>query len=189
MRELTWGDQLLRSEAEDFVTADFCRKGAAGPDAPWTRAAKSLRPPWVEFPALGRYFDVPGAIPTPALGSTNVVVLTINMPPGWDGVIRFLSWNYTGAGFVQGSGDILWTLRISGAVVEEYNRVPTEMGTIQQPRPTVIRIYENQTLEVLVSIAALAAIPIVGTQIVAYLAGWRYPRDIYGDLPPNGGRR
>ncbi len=133
-------------------------------------------PDWETFPQDAQYFDFPGVIATPALGTNDAVALTFQVPPGWDGVIRLQSWNYTGAGFVQGSGDLTFRVRKGGQFVKNYDSILTEFGTPQQPRITRILIEENQLIEYLVSVAAAAVIPVAGTFINVYSAGWFWPR-------------
>jgi hypothetical protein len=150
--------------------------GSAGmrrdPDAPreidW--------PWWLYFPVDGRYFTKNSVIGTPALGSSLTPIVSFNVPAGWDGVIRKMSWNYTGGGFVQGSGDLSWFVRIAGAMAPDYFNVLSEFGSPQQPRDTTIIVREGQLVELLVSVAVVAAIPIAGTFIIGFMDGWFVPR-------------
>jgi hypothetical protein len=134
------------------------------------------KPWWIDFPINGQYFTYPGVIDTPALGSNFTAVLSFLVPPGWDGVIRKHSWNYTGVGFVQGNGDLTFSVRVAGAMVKTYSAVQTEIGSPQQPRDTFIIVRENQLVEYLVSVDAGAGIPIAGTFIIAFADGWFRPR-------------
>ena len=175
---MTWGDQFLREQA-DQITLLNKRLRASGRVAPsvspiW--GTVSEKPAWIDPPLGTRYFHVPGVIATPALGSSLTSVLAIAMPTGWDGVVKAISQNYTGGGFVQGSGDLTWTVRVGGAVVDEYNAVATELGSVQTQVETLIFLSENQLYEHLVSVSAGAGIPIAGTQIICYARGYRWPR-------------
>ena len=156
------------------------RNGAAEPAATWGGPAVSqeIRPWWLDFPRDARYFDKNGTIATPALGSSLTSVLSFTCPPGWDGVLVAISQNYTGAGLVAGSGDLTWTIRRAGAVEVEYNAVPFELGTSQEPTETIILVHENELVEYLVSVAAGAGIPIAGTFIVCRMKGWFVPRGL-----------
>lgn len=133
------------------------------------------KPWWLDFPLDAQYFDFPGVIATPALG-TAATVLSFTVPSGWDGVIRKVSHNYTGPGFVQGSGDLVWTIRVGGAAVKNYNLITSEFGSPQQPRDTYIILRENQLVEYVVTVSATAVVPVAGTFIVVFMAGWEVPR-------------
>lgn len=134
------------------------------------------RPWWLDFPLNGQYFTYPGVIDTPALGTTLAVIQSFTVPAGWDGVIRKVSHNYTGPGFVQGSGDLAFAIRVAGAMIKNYSNILVEFGSPQQPRDTFIIVREAQLVEYLVSVDAAAAIPIAGTFINAFMDGWFVPR-------------
>jgi hypothetical protein len=151
---------------------------AAGVLSPTSRIQQEIKPWWLDFPRDGRYFDRSGIIATPALGSSLTTVLSFTAEPGWDGVIRAISQNYTGGGFVQGSGDLTWTIRRAGAVEVEYNAKAFELGDVKDPTETEIIFHENELIEYLVSVSATAGIPIAGTFIICRMKGWMKPRGL-----------
>lgn len=137
--------------------------------------ASSDRPPWVEPPAGAEPFEAVAVIATPAVGSSGVV-LSFRVPYGFDGVIRRLSHNYTGGGFVQGSGDLIWRLTRDGAAVRNFESLAVEFGSIQDPRKIdPIRIFSGQLISYVVEHAPTSGLPVAGTRIVCSLGGYFYP--------------
>jgi len=133
--------------------------------------------PWNEFPDGGQAFDYAGVIGTPAAAGAETVALSFITPYGWDGVVKRLSHNYTGGGFVPGSGDLTWRIRVGGAFVKNYEAITVEFGTTTEPRPTDgIRVFSGQLVEYIVNHAAASGLAVGGTNIICFLAGWFYPR-------------
>jgi hypothetical protein len=147
--------------------------------------SQSVFAPWIYPPPGWQSFMQVGVIPTPLndgldhivplIGSsTNGGLLT---PDGFYGIINKVSLNYTGPGFVQGSGDITWRILRDLQAVKNYNAITSEMGTPQQRLPIDgIPMIPGQNFQVVVRIAPAAAIPIAGTFIDVWLGGYFYPR-------------
>jgi len=108
--------------------------------------------PWVFPPPNFQAFDFQGAIAHPAVGSGDQVILSFTVPPGHDGVIKRISCNFSGPGFVQGSGTLVWRILANGAAIKGYDNILTELGNEQTPRPTDgILVYEGQLIQLVVS--------------------------------------
>lgn len=135
-------------------------------------------PPWVGWmPPGSQPFDVQGVIATPAIGAGATVILSLQVPSGMDGVIRRLSHNLLGPGFVQASGDVLWGITVDNAPVKNYAAISTEFGSngVQGagPRDTDgILAKSGQVYRYTVTNVAYAA---GGTQILATIGGYFYP--------------
>lgn len=135
--------------------------------------------PLVDMPPNAAPFDFPGILTTPAPGTADSVVLSFTVPTGWDGVVKALANVYTGPGFVEGSGDLIWRLRVNGQYVKNYDSIQTTLGSFEEPRKIEggIVLSSGQLVEYLVTVAAAASIPTgAGTQIVCFLRGFFYPR-------------
>lgn len=159
----------LRRAASEHAAYFSAKSGVLPPPR------ESDRPPWIEPPAGAEPFEFVAAIPTPAAGVT-AVVLQFGVPYGYDGVIRRVSHNYTGGGFVQGSGDLVWRLFRDGAAVRNFESLTIEFGSIQTPRPIdAIRIFSGQVITYEVEHSASSGLPVAGTQIVCALGGYFYP--------------
>ena len=133
--------------------------------------------PWVSLPDGAQPFDFKGIIVTPAKDGAEYNVLSVPVPFGWDGVIKAVSCNYTGGGFVQGSGDLKWRLRSNRGMVKNYDSILFELGSPSIPREVYgIRLYSGQSIEFGVVHATTSSLATAGTNIICTLAGWFYPR-------------
>lgn len=113
------------------------------------------------------------ALPTIAAGETTI--LTFIVPQGFDCIIRRLSHNFTGGGFVQGSGDIIWRILIDNAPVRNFQNMTTEKGSWDQPREIDgIRAYSGQTIRYNVVHAANAAL---AGNVICSLNGSLFPSE------------
>lgn len=133
-------------------------------------------PPWVIPPPMYRSFDIQATIATPAVGA-NGDVLTIQVPVGLTMCARGISIVYSGGGFQQGGGALVYSIRVDGAPVKGYGNILTDLGTMQpgnvQPREVWgIFAASSQTVTLNVSNVAQAG---GGTFVVATLVGYFYP--------------
>lgn len=132
--------------------------------------------PWVEPPEGFQPFDFAGVIDTPAISGplADSAVLLFTVPAGFDAVIRDLSHNVTGGGFVEGSGDLVWRLRVDNEYVRNFGRLTVQFGTVAEPRGTYgIVVKSGQTFRYLVANAGYIA---GGTKVICTARGWFYPR-------------
>jgi hypothetical protein len=97
----------------------------------------------------------------------------MTVPDGMDGVINRLSWNFTGGGFVQGSGDIQAQLFRNGAAVRNFDNMLVEKGSIGTARPiSPIRVYAGQIITLVVNHLANG---LLNGNLVGSLVGYYYP--------------
>lgn len=97
--------------------------------------------------AVPFFANNPGSVATPAWGSANQVVLaTYQCPVGWEGLLTWTMNTITGDGgaFIQGSGDVVWTLDIDNPLANPlvsahflpgYGALITTMGDLTEPWP------------------------------------------------------
>jgi hypothetical protein len=142
---------------------------------PGARPHYDVKPPWVDPPEDAEPFDFSGIIATPAAG-TSAAALTVRVPNGYSGVIRRLSHNYTGGGFVPGSGDLTWRILVDGRAVKNYDAINVEFGNPNSPRECFgIRLRSGQTVTYQVAHDAASGLPVLGTSIVVFLTGYFWP--------------
>lgn len=148
--------------------------------APSAGAPSNMNAPWVFPPEGFQGFDPVSAIPTPAIGSGDTVVLSFRVPFGWDGVIKGLIHQYSGGGYPEGSGGLIWRLLIDGRPVRNYENMLVEFGSSQQPRPIGgVRIYQSQLVTYVVNAAGGGGwLPSQQTTIICGVSGWIYPRSL-----------
>jgi hypothetical protein len=131
-----------------------------------------LLPPWYYPPVNFQAFDKQGVLVTPAIGASGIV-LTLTVPQGYASACRRLSINVVGPGFVQGSGELVFSVTVDNAPYKNYASILTEFGSVQIPRDTDgILANSGQVYRVTVLNVSYAAL---GTNIVASLGGWFYP--------------
>ncbi len=132
-------------------------------------------PEWVYPPASHEPFEYIGYVAVPALGGeANVVQFTV--PDGRNGVIVRIANNFVGAGFNEGSGDILWRIEADGASFKNFEAIPASLGNPALPSTiNSLRIFERQVITLVVRNVAIAAPG--GALSGGRLGGWFYPRN------------
>ncbi len=132
----------------------------------------TVKRPWLDMPEGGVPFDPQYSVALGVVGTT-VTVVTLVVPEGYDGVINAYSWNFTGGGFVQGSGDLVAQVLRNGAAVRNYDNILVEKGSIQTPRPiSPLRIFSNQIITLVVNHAANG---LLNGNVVGCFSGYFYP--------------
>jgi hypothetical protein len=127
--------------------------------------------PWPP-PAGSQAFDFASAIALPVV-TTSGVVLSFQVPAGFRGIIRRLSHNHEGSGFVNGSGSLVWRLLVNQSVVKNYGALVTEFGSVQLPRETDgIPLQQNDRVRYEVVNVSLG---VAGTTVICSAAGFFWP--------------
>ncbi len=168
----------------------------------WCLLAEDLRMQKIKFPPMctippeyrdclpweGQYGAIPpqavlfkpakGILtPTPAAGDQ--IVLEKKMPNGYDGWMTGVFQSYTGTGFEQGSGDILWRIQLNQRYVKDFSNNPFLMGLPIQPFPLLQGqlLLAGQTVRYIVNVPNLSGnIQVGASQIVCGLYGFAWPR-------------
>lgn len=134
--------------------------------------------PWIYPPADHEPYDLTNSIECPVADTQNTQILTFRCPYGYQGVLLGVGHRYIGAGFVEGSGAVIWSIRIAGRYPNGYGSILISMGSPEQPRPLfgAVRFYENELLEYLVTIPAGSPIATgAGNYMIGNLAGYTWP--------------
>ena len=134
--------------------------------------------PWLHMPLNGRPFHYQTAVNCPAPGSNDFSVLSFIVPPGWSAAIWGVSNLYTGAGFDQGSGDLIWRISVDGAFSPGFDSIQTTLGGINESRQLQGPIIAEggQLVNYSVSVSAGAPFPTgLAAKIVCAFDGWIYP--------------
>jgi hypothetical protein len=172
MNEVARGlTELTQLHLNLFTTTEKNNVGSWGQPQTVTPSPVVLRP-WVN-PPEGYVPFAPGlSVALPAVGSIATVV-SLTVPDGFDGVVNYWSWNFTGGGFVQGSGDISVQILRNGAPVRNFDNVLLERGTIGIPCPiSPIRIWSGQVISIVVNHVANA---LLNGFVIGNLTGYYYP--------------
>ena len=134
------------------------------------------QPPWLVMPPNAVPFQKFNSIPLPAANGNDVAVLQFAVPQGYDGVISSLVQQYTGTGFVDGSGDLKWRIRIGDRWAEDMGNMITQLGSLQSPYQIYrsgIRLRDRDAVSYVVNHATGSSL--TGGRIVCGCFGWYYP--------------
>lgn len=139
--------------------------------------------PWEDdfaaIPAQARPFRAALGIVTPVPAVGDQTVVSVRTPLGYDGVVTGLFWGYSGQGFLEGSGDILWRLKINQRYVKDLSNTPFQLGSPRLPLPMteVQQLQSGQVASVIVNVPNLSGLIQVGqSRIFAALIGFWWPR-------------
>ena len=103
------------------------------------------------LPANHIPLDASASVAMPAVGVEKDVV-SYQVQNGYDAIIKLYSCNYLAGGFVEGSGDIIWRIKIDGRPVKNFDSITTQRGSLQIPRQIYnLRVYSGQTLSLTVT--------------------------------------
>jgi hypothetical protein len=138
------------------------------------------QPPWQVMPSQGvrieKMFSLPLAAFIPFTG-TDVVLGTYVIPSGYDGAVNRFICNFSGNGFNDFEGDIIWRLLINKRYAKNLGNVTNTYGDFQTAfiiPGDAIRVISGQTLTLIANIPALS--PVNGGRVSAGIFGWTYPR-------------
>lgn len=128
---------------------------------------------WVSEPPGSVPFDEQGGIslgaPQPGV---DIPVVTMTVPYGFDGVIKYIANAPTDPAFVDFSGDLIWRILINGRPVRNFANILARKGTMAQGRIiSPIRIFSGDIVQYTVQFAAGA----LTGQVVCSLNGYLYP--------------
>lgn len=140
---------------------------------PWENEFGSL-------PAFAVPFKSIHSIPTPLPAAGDVQVTQLIVPTGYDGLLTAIFWRYNGVGFAEGSGDIVWRLRVNNRYVKDLGNVGVTLGSEVSPMPMTEgqQLQSGQAVSILVNVGA--GIPITRSTITAGLIGFFWPKGTPG---------
>jgi hypothetical protein len=164
---------------------DYCLWDDRDPASRLPRSSKCCIDPYVDYE---NFVKVPeGAIPfrkaagiaTPAPIDGDVTVLDFFVPYGYDGYINGNSHSYTGPGFVEGSGDLIWRIRVSNVYARHLGNVLVTLGSVLETHPIQdgLQLRSRARVQYIVNVPNLSGGILVGaSRIVCVLEGWFVPR-------------
>lgn len=135
--------------------------------------------PWVTPPAFAtqeRKVGISAAINTLVLNAENVL-LTYEVPLGYDMVLDTLSNYFNSTGYSDGSGQIIWRLKIDDYYAYNYGSILYKLGDLSQPYPLEgagIRIRSKSTIRYIAVVTGLGAMDVNGLILVG-ISGWIWP--------------
>lgn len=159
------GNKQLLSAYQDLATP--------GGSSPISGSLGAILRPWIDEPDGSVPFDEQFGVALPVAFGVETVVLSFQVPIGYDGVIKAISNNFLGGGFVDFSGDIRWRILADGKPIRNFSNILANKGTIAAGRIiSPIRVYSGQVINYIVN--HIANVGLVG-QVVCSLNGYIYP--------------
>jgi hypothetical protein len=146
------------------------------------RSTRLISAPWLIEPPDSESFHLAAGIVIPAVDGFFHTVVSIQCPPGRNGVLKEIANVVVGGAWSDFSGDAIWQIvrnpdggNNSGGFAERnYQDIRASLGLISSPtKISGIRIYEN---DVIAFVMKNVALPIAGEEVGALLGGYFYPR-------------
>lgn len=120
--------------------------------------SKNILDPLTSLPFNHIPLDTMGTLTLPGIGVESVV-LTYQVQFGYEAIIKLYSINYLANGFTDGSGDIIWRIKIDGRAVKNFDNITTQRGSLATPRQIYdLRVFSGQVLTLTVVHVANAAL-------------------------------
>jgi len=120
-----------------------------------------------------------GSVITPVPAPTPTTILQFVVPTGYLGIIYGVLLHYTGTGFEEGSGDIIWRVMVGNAwAAPGLGNCLFSLGTVGQclSLTDYIATNSNQRISVGVQVPNTSGnIQVGASRILATLQGWYYP--------------
>jgi len=127
------------------------------------------------IPEQGREFHKFGMIPLPLTFGVDTQILRFQVPTGYSGVVYGVLCKYTGGGYVNGSGDLLWRFQVNQRWIKSLQAVPTELGDYSgyAQLDEYFKLSSGQTVRAYGWVDP--ATGLVGGSMIAALQGWYFP--------------
>lgn len=135
--------------------------------------------PWESMPPGGQRRQPIGKIALPAVEGVETDVLVFDVPIGFDAVFVTLVCMFTGTGFVDSSGDIVYRIKQGRRYVPDYGAVEEQLGDLSTPyamEGAGIRAISGQRITITATLGTGALGRLSANNIVGALNGWIYPR-------------
>lgn len=166
----SYDDYLQRhTEQQRSITRAAWVMGSSGQLVPQADANAGI-PPWEIMPANGRPMRFETIVPAPVMGTMDYPVVSFSVPAGYTAAIKRHRHAYIGAGFNEGSGELIWRISVDGINAPGYDNMTT---TAQDEEIMgAILAQSGQLVEYTISVFG-AALP---DDILCGLRGFFYPQ-------------
>jgi len=162
-------DKMLRKMCECYSRVDWM-----GMSCPWLGLWDGASMPNGAIEYLESF-----TIVTPAAGpGVLVLVGWVDIPLGYESMIYGLTLHYTGTGFVEGSGDIIWRVLTGNRWLKGYGNSLFSRGLPSQPFPLSdhVRVKSGSRIWIGVEVPNGSGLIQVGaSNIICAVQGWHYP--------------
>jgi len=170
---------ILQAEAEiRQYTAEYCRIINGRPQPVGL-------PPYIQPPKNAVRWqpgkDATLTIPVAPAG-VDQLVFSDRMPLGYDGLIVLLSNVWNGTGFVEGSGDITWRVKLDRRFIPDYDTILVSLSNLSVTAGEIvgqgIPVYSGQLVQYFVNFAAGSENRLnPGGKTLCAISGYKWPRE------------
>lgn len=126
----------------------------------------STEPPMNSRPVVIMSAPYPN-IPAPGPANAVNVITPFQVPAGQIFVVNALAIFFVGGGFVDGSGSIIWRVKVNGAAVKGLNNLQGQLGTSASPQDLILVLRENDILTITVE-STVVTPGTTGAKVVGY---------------------
>jgi hypothetical protein len=179
-----WDRKILReAQAWNWIAAHGGLKSCCR--IPELGAPIWEQPPWEVMPSQGQEYRqmyrllASATSGGPPFDGTDTIVGQFRVPIGYDGVLTTIVTGFTGSGFVDGSGSIVWRVKIGARYAKTLGNVLFSYGSFQTALlvPGIsIRMISGQTLQLIASVPNGSPISTDASSYITMAAfGWTYP--------------
>jgi len=145
--------------------------------------------PWLQMPGGGIPFRNTFSLPTASFQASGVYTgldtlladpngnTYFQVPFGWDGVITSVINAFTGTGFQEFSGNVIWRVKVGQRFAKSLGNIINQYGSFQVPvlsPSAAIRMVSGQSVQLFGNIPSTS--PVAGGWVSAGVSGWFYPR-------------
>lgn len=131
-----------------------------------------------QMPINGQRLDQVADIALPAANSTDTLVLTYRVPQGYDGVILSLVNYWTGTGFVDGSGDLIWRIQVNENWLKNFGNIRYTLGSLQNRYPLEGAYYRIKAGDLIrYYVRHRTGSVLSGGNIITGIGGYIYPNN------------
>lgn len=140
----------------------------------WGEEAEEVPPMGPPYGAID--FNPAGQIALPLPGA-DTLIFSFRVPTGYDAIILGFYHSFTGTGFLEGSGDIVWRIRSDQRYLRDCGNMKVTMGSSRQLSTVQggLQLWSNDFVEYLVNAPNTSGLLSVGN-ILAGCHGYFWPR-------------
>ena len=165
-------EEIRKMRAIKFPPMCIMPKGLDPYQMPWDEEAGFLPKECVPF-------NRTGGVLTPTTAAGDTTILSFRVPEGYDGLLSGLFWGYSGTGFAQGSGDLLFRIKRNLVYLKDLSNVPFLLGSSKLPVAMTQGAFllSGQLVSLIVNVPNLSgSIQIGSSTIFGGLLGFWWPR-------------
>lgn len=169
------GDLLAAEAAIRNYTREYCRIINGRPQ-------ETGLPAYIQPPKNAVRWQPRGSLTIPVLpAGADQLVFSDRVPLGYDGLLVSLSNIWAGTGFVEGSGDLTWRVKIDRRFIPFFDAILTTLGTLSVPFDIVgqgIPLLSGQLVQYFGNFAAGSENRLnVGGKTLCACTGYIWPRE------------